>query len=87
MDRRWFSGQRRPGGRQLPHSETVLYAERGKVILNKDGNVACRRREEDHVLYTYNAIRLPQRYQTELLFRSHDQMGNQGEWTKYTRGS
>ena len=32
MDRKWCSGQRRPGGRQLPYSETVLYAERRKVI-------------------------------------------------------
>ena len=46
--------------------------------LNKDDIVACRRRDEDKVLYKYNAIVLPQLYQTELLFRSHDQMGHQG---------
>ena len=46
--------------------------------MNKDGIVACKRREEDRVLYKYNAIVLPQLYQTELLFRSHDQMGHQG---------
>ena len=39
--------------------------------------MACKRREEDRVLYRYNAIVLPQLYQTELLFRSHDQMGHQ----------
>ena len=33
--KKWFSGQRRPRGRQLPHSETVFYAERGKVILEQ----------------------------------------------------
>ena len=49
----------------------------GKLYLNKEGIVVCRRREEDKVLYKYNAIVLPQLYQTELLFRSHDQMGNQ----------
>ena len=45
----------------------------GRLYLNKDGIVACKRREEDRVLYKYNAIVLPQLYQTELLFRSHDQ--------------
>ena len=39
--------------------------------------MACNRREEDKVLYNYNAIVLPQLYQTEILFRSHDQMGHQ----------
>ena len=46
--------------------------------MNKDGIVACKRRDEDKVLYKYNAIVLPQIYQTELLFRSHDHMGLQG---------
>ena len=50
----------------------------GRLYLNKDGFVACRRRYEDKVLYKYNAVVLPQLYQTELLFRSHDQMGHQG---------
>ena len=38
----------------------------GRLYLNKDGIVACKRREEDKVLYKYNAIVLPQVYQTEL---------------------
>ena len=38
----------------------------GRLYLNKDGIVACKRREEDKVLYKYNAIVLPQLYQTEL---------------------
>ena len=50
----------------------------GRLYLIKDGIVACKRREEDKVLYKYNMIVLPQPYQTELLFRSHDQMGHQG---------
>ena len=50
----------------------------GRLYLNKDGIVACKRREEDRVLYKYNAIVLPQLYKTELLFRSHDQMDYQG---------
>ena len=50
----------------------------GRLYLNKDGIVACKKREEDKVLYKYNAIVLPQFYQTEPLFRSYDQMGHQG---------
>ena len=49
----------------------------GRSYLNKDGIVVCKRREEDNVLYKYNAIVLPQLYQTELLFKSYDQMGHQ----------
>ena len=36
----------------------------GRLYLNKDGIVACKRRDEDKVLYKYNAIVLPQLYQT-----------------------
>ena len=57
----------------------------GSLYLNKAGIVACKRREEDRVLYKYNAIVLPQLYQTELLFRSHDQMGHQGIDKVYQR--
>ena len=57
----------------------------GRLYLNKDGIVACKRREEDKVLYKYNAIVLPQICQTELLFRSHDQMGHQGIDKVYQR--
>ena len=57
----------------------------GRLYLNKDGIVACKKREEDRVLYKYKAIVLPQLYQTELLFRSHDQMGHQGIDKVYQR--
>ena len=57
----------------------------GRLYLNKDGVVACKRREEDRVLYKYNAIVLPQLYQTELLFRSHYQMGHHGIDKLYQR--
>ena len=57
----------------------------GRLYLNKDGIVACTRRKEDKVLYKYNAIVLPQLYQTELLFRSHDQMCHQGIDKVYQR--
>ena len=56
-----------------------------RLYLNKDGIVACKRRKEDKVLYKYNAIVLPQLYQTELLFRSHDQMSHQGIDKVYQR--
>ena len=49
----------------------------GRLYLNRDGVVACKKREENKVLYKYIAIVLPHLYQTELLFRSHDQMGHQ----------
>ena len=57
----------------------------GRLYLNKDGIVACKRREEDKVLYKYNAIVLPQLYQTELLLWSHDQMGHEGIHKVYQR--
>ena len=47
------------------------------LYLNKNGFVASNRKEEDRVLFNYNPIVLPQLYQTELRFRSHDQMGQQ----------
>ena len=47
--------------------------------------MACKRREEDKVLYKYNAIVLPQLYPAKLLFRSHDQMGHQGIDKVYQR--
>ena len=43
-----------------------------------DGVVACKRKDEEKILHKHNLIILPQLYQTELLFRSHDQMGHQG---------
>ena len=50
-----------------------FYLKRNDLLyLNKDGIVACKRKEEDKVLYKYNSIVIPQLYQTELLFRSHD---------------
>ena len=57
----------------------------GRLYLKKDGVVACKRREEDNVLYKCIAIVLPQLYQTEILFRSRDQMGHQGIDKVYQR--
>ena len=35
-------------------------------------------KDEEKILHKHNLIILPQLYQTEVLFRSHDQMGHQG---------
>ena len=56
-----------------------FYLKRKDLLyLNMNEIVASKRKEEDKVLYKYNSIVLPQLYQTELLFRSHDQTGHQG---------
>ena len=57
----------------------------GRFYLNKDGVVTCKRREEDKVLYKYNAIVLRQLYQTDFLFSSLGQMGHQGIDRVYQR--
>ena len=63
-----------------------FYLKRKALLyLNKDGIVACKRKADDKVLYKYNSIVLPQLDQTELLFRSHDQMGHQGVDKVYNR--
>ena len=63
-----------------------FYMKRKDLLyLNKDGIVACKGKEEDKVLYNYNSKVLPLLYQTELLFRSHDQMGHQGVDKVYNR--
>ena len=41
----------------------------GRFYLKKDGIVACKKREEDKVLYKHNAKVLPQFFQLELIFR------------------
>ena len=65
--------------------KTLLHQKEGSLFSNKDGIVAYNRRDKDKVLYEYTAIVLPQLYQNELLFRSHDQMGPQGIEKVYKR--
>ena len=48
----------------------------GRLYVNKDGIVASKSRDEDMVLFKYNAIVLPQLLQIELLFKSNDLMGH-----------
>ena len=56
-----------------------FYKERKELLYHTaDGVVACKRKDEEKILHKHNLIILPQLYQTEVLFRSHDQMGHQG---------
>ena len=56
-----------------------FYKERkGLLYHTADGVVACRRKDEEKILHKHKLIILPQLYQTDVLFRSHDQMGHQG---------
>ena len=56
-----------------------FYEERKDLLYHTaDGVVACRRKDEEKILHKQNVIRLPQFYQTEVFFRSHNQMGHQG---------
>ena len=56
-----------------------FYKEKKDLLYHTaDGVVACKRKDEEKILPKHNLIILPQLYQTEVLFRSHDQMGHQG---------
>ena len=56
-----------------------FYKEKKNLLYHTaDGVVACKRKDEKKILHKHNLIILPQLYQTEVLFRSHDQMGHQG---------
>ena len=56
-----------------------FYKERRHLLYHTaDGVVACRRKDEEKILHRHNPTILSQLYQTEVLFRSHDQMGHQG---------
>ena len=87
--KRWIENGAPDKGDLEEDSNKILkqfYLKRKDLLhLNKEGIVACKRKEEDKVLYKYNSIVLPQMYQTELLFRSYDQMGHQGVDKVYTR--
>ena len=55
-----------------------FYKERKGLVYHKtDEVVASERRDEEKILKHNHSI-LPQLYQTEVLFKSHDQMGHQG---------
>ena len=55
-----------------------FYKERKYLLYHTAvGVVACKRKDEEKILHKHNLIILPQLFQTEVLFRSHDQMGHQ----------
>ena len=57
-----------------------FYKERkGLLYHTADGVVAWSKRDEKKTMHKHNLIILPQLYQTEILFRSHDQMRHQGK--------
>ena len=56
-----------------------FHKERSDLVYHTvDSVVACRRKNEEKMLHKHNLIILSQLYQTEVLFRSHDQMRHQG---------
>ena len=56
-----------------------FYKGRKGLLYHKaDSVVACRRKDEEKILKKHNLIIPPQLYQTDVLIRSHDQMGHQG---------
>ena len=65
------------GERQLQDLEPLLQGMKGLRYHTADGVVACKRRDEEKILHIHNLIILPQLCQTDVLFRSHDQMGHQ----------
>ena len=56
-----------------------FYSERRDLFCHTaDCLVVCKKKNEEKTLHKHNLIILSQLYQTEVLFRSHDQMGHQG---------
>ena len=79
---RWIRAGAKEKGDLEEDSYKILsqfYKERKDLLYHTaDGVVACRRKDEEKILHKHNLIILPQLYQTEVLFRSRDQMGHQG---------
>ena len=78
---RWIRAGAKEKGDLEEDSYKILsqfYKERKDLLYHTaDGVVACRRKDEEKILHKHNLIIPPQLYQTEVLFRSHDQMGHQ----------
>ena len=79
---KWIQSGVREKGELEEDSYKILsqfYKEKKDLLYHTaDGVVACKRKDEEKILHKHNLIILPQLYQTEVLFRSHDQMGHQG---------
>ena len=79
---KWFRTRSKEKGDLEEESYKILsqfYKERKDLLYHTaDGVVACKRKYEEKILHKHNLIIVPQLYQTEMLFRLHDQMGHQG---------
>ena len=79
---KWIRTGDKENGDQAENSYKILsqfYKERSDLLKHTaDGVVACKRKDEEKILHKHNLIISPQLYQTEVLFRLHDQMGHQG---------
>ena len=79
---KWILTGVKEKGDQEKDSYKILsqfYKERKDLLYHTaDGVVACRRKDEEKILHKHNLILLPQLYQTEVFFRSHDQLRHQG---------
>ena len=79
---KWIRTESKEKGELEKDSYKILsqfYKERKDLLYHTaDGVVACKRKDEEKILHKHNLIISPQLYQTEVLFRSHDQMGHQG---------
>ena len=72
------TGQRRSGRGYLPNLETILNAEKGKIISEQGWDCCLRKKRREQGPVQIQRYTLPQFYQKDLSFRSHDQMGLQG---------
>ena len=79
---KWIRAGSKEKGELEEDSYKILsqfYKEKKDFLYHTaDGVVACKRKDEEKILHKHNLIILLQFYQTEVLFRSHDQMGHQG---------
>ena len=79
---KWIRTRAKEKGDLKEDSYKILsqfYKERKDLLYHTaDGVVASWRKDEEKILPEHNLIILPQLYQTEVLFKLHDQMGHQG---------
>ena len=66
--------ERRCGGGQLQDLEPVLQGTTGLNLPHSGWCDGLRKKNEGRILHKHNLIIIPHICQTELIFRSHDQM-------------
>ena len=76
---KWIGTENKEEGDLEEDSNKILsqfYKERRDLLYHTaDAMVACRRKDGEKILHKHNLIIFPQLYQTEVLFKLHDQMG------------